>query len=209
MNTSTKTIIARNLKKYLDASNMTQLDLANALDVAPSAVNQWLQERTVPRATMVDKICRTFKITRDELLKDYDNQSSSALSKSIPLYSSMYVEKNPLADSNIERYIAVDQSVKADFAIHVASPSMLGAGIDYGDIAFFSKDFVFVDGNIYAIWNVVTEAVGFKRVFARDNKLILVSEHADFAPLVIDNNQAFIIGELTGVYKEIHQNEKI
>lgn len=207
MYTPTKEIISKNLQKYLEANKMTQAELAEAINVNPSSVTQWIQEKTSPRAGMVDKICRVFRITKDEFMRNYDDPSSSALSKSIPLYSSMYAEKNPLSDSSIERYVAADLSVAADFAIHVASPSMADVGIDYGDIAFFCKNFKFVDGNIYAVWNVVTEAVGFKRIYTSGNNLILISEHNDFAPLVIDSSQVIIIGELIGVYKEIKQPE--
>lgn len=208
MYTPTKEIVSKNLKKYLEVNRMTQAELAEALDVHPSSVTQWIQKKTTPRAGMVDKICRIFKITKDEFLRNYDDPSSSALSKSIPLYNSIHAELNEL-DSTVERYIAVDQTVNADFGVRVVSPSMADVGIELGDIAFFSKDYAFIEGNIYAVWVISTESVAFKRVFTSDDKFILLSAHSDFTPLVLDKDQAFIIGELTGLYKNINQNEKI
>ena len=207
MNTPTKEIVSKNLQKFLEANHMTQAELAESIGVNPSSVTQWIQEKTSPRAGMVDKICRVFKITKDEFLRNYDDPSSSALSKSIPLYNSIHAELNH-SDSTVERYIAIDQSVKADFGVRVVSPSMADVGIEYGDVAFFSKDYTFVPGNIYAVWVTFMESVAFKRVYTKEDLLILISEHNDFAPLVLENDEAYIIGELVGVFKPIDQGDK-
>ena len=203
MKKTTQEVLALNLQRYLDAANMTQTDLAEALGVSSSAVSLWVLGKNAPRASMVDKICKVLRISRAELILDTDVASmDTARFKSISLYNPIYSDKNFFADSNIERMIAVDQSVIADFGIIVASYSMTDAGIEPGDIAFFKKDYKFVDGRIYAMWLIDNESVILKKVYARDNQYILVSENSNMAPLVIDNNTAFVIGELCGMYKE-------
>lgn len=201
MNTTTKSVIARNLRYYIDLNRMEQQDLAHALGVSQSSVTQWLQEKTTPRPDMIDKICRFFKISRDELLKDPDEVSSIiAESKPIPLYNSIY-RKQYFDVSNIERYLAVDKSIKADFGIIIYSESMSDAGINPGNVALFKKDFRFVDGRIYAVWISGEESVILKRVFATRNGYILESENKGIPPIVVENNNAFIIGELFGLFK--------
>ena len=208
MNTSTKTILAKNLRKFLDESGMSQQDFAKELNVAPSAVTQWLHEKTAPRADMLDKICRVLHINRIDLVLDNDALSKGMFpAKQLPLYNSIYSEKNFFEDSNIERYIAVDQSIDADFGIIISSQAMTGVGINPGDVGLFSKNYKFKDGNIYAVWLIGVDSAMLKRVYVRDNKYVFISENANMAPLIVENNEAFIMGELVGLYKK-WSNEK-
>ena len=200
MKMTTQQLIAKNIRKYLDDTDTTQAELADALGIHPSNVTLWLKEKTTPRADMVDKICRYFRISKEELLRDPDNDF--AISKSIPIYHSIYRGKEYFDKSNIERYIAVDNAVKADFGIIVYSNSMSEAGIWPGDIAFFTKDYNFVDGRIYAVWISDKDAVILKQVYHQNDNFVLISTNINEAPLVIDHNDAFIIGELFGIYKE-------
>ena len=211
MYTPTKEIVSRNLKKYLAINKMSQAQLAKAIDVTTSSVSLWVLGKTAPRADMVDKICRTFKITKDEFYRNEAEATVSALSKTIPMYNSIHAELNNL-ESTVERYISVDQSINADFAVRVVSPSMADVGIEYGDVALFSNvapGESIVEGRIYAVWSTDTESVAFKRVFIKDNMLILISEHKDFYPLCLESSKAYIIGELTGLFKPIDQDKKV
>lgn len=207
MENSTKTTIAKNLRHYLESKGLTQLDLAKAIDASPASVTVWLQGKSAPRADTVDKICKFLNIHKTDLVLDGE-PSTLPPAISIPLYNSIYAEKNFFADSNVERYLTIDPTMSADFGILVSSPSMSGAGIDVGDIAFFTKDYQFTEGKIYAVWILDRDSVALKRVYIRDNKYVLVSEHSEFFPLVIENNEAFIIGELNGLYKKWN-NEKV
>lgn len=210
MNTTTKSVVAKNLQRHLDAANMSRSDLARKLDVTPATVSYWLKAHSAPRADMVDRICKVLKITRADLTLDHDELSRDrATSKSIPLYNSIYAEETPFTDSNIVKYFALDNSIKADFGIIVSSSSMTGAGADIGDIVFFDKEYTFVEGNIYAVWVIGANSTAFKRVFIRDDKYILVSEHPNTFPLVIGTNEAFIIGEMVGLYKRWKKDEKV
>ena len=200
MNNTTQQLIAKNLRKYLDNTGTSQAELADALGVHASNVTLWLKEKTTPRPEMVDKICRYFKISKEELMRD-PNQDL-AVSKTIPIYHSIYRNNEYFDDSNIERYLAVDQSVKADFGIIVYSDSMSDAGINPGDIAFFTKDYTFKEGHIYAVWITGKDSVILKRVYHQGTNFVLISENANESPMVIDHNHAFIIGELFGIYKE-------
>lgn len=201
MKKTTKQIIAENLQLHLDINRISQTDLAHALGVTPAAVSSWIKGIAAPHANTIDKICRFFKISRDELLRDSDEVSSIlAESKPIPLYNSIY-RKQYFDVSNIERYLAVDKSIKADFGIIIYSESMSDAGINPGNVALFKKDFRFVDGRIYAVWISGEESVILKRVFATSNGYILESENKGIPPIVVENNNAFIIGELFGLFK--------
>ena len=201
MDNTTTHLIAKNIRRYLELNKKTQAELADALGVHASNVTLWLKEKTTPRPDMIDKICAYFKISKDELLRNPEEAAEIiAHSKTIPIYNSIY-KKQYFDVSNIERYIAIDQSIKADFGIVVYSDSMAEAGIEPGDVAFFKKDFDFVNGRIYAVWITGNESVILKRVFESNNVYVLNSENTHIAPIVVSNNEAFIIGELFGIYK--------
>lgn len=203
MKKTTKQVLAENLQKQLNIAGISQTDLANAIGVHPSSVSVWLKGEAAPRASTVDKICKYLHISRADLILDSDIGSMDmARSKSIPLYNSIYSDANYLADSNIERMFVVEEKFNADFGIIVASYSMADAGVEIGDIVFFRKDHAFVEGRIYALWLTGNESVILKRVYDKDTHFVLVSENINMAPLVIDKNDAFIIGELSGIYKE-------
>ena len=125
--------------------------------------------------------------------------SGTALSKTVPLYNSYYAN---IASRNIERLIAVDNSVKADFGIIVSSDSMSEIGICPGDVAFFTKDCRYIEGHIYAVWIMGKDSVILKKVYVQHNNYVLVSENKDIPPIVVENNEALIIGELLALYKE-------
>lgn len=207
MKKPTKEIIAENLQRQLRAADMTQTDLANAIGVTPAAVSTWIKGIAAPHADTVDKICSYFKIPTDELWKD--TSDILAKSKTIPIYNSIY-KKQYFDVSNIERYLAVDQTIKADFGIVVYSDSMSEAGIEPADVAFFKKDFNFVNGRIYAVWIKGEESVILKRVFSSNGVYVLNSENKHIPPIVIGTAEADIMGELFGIYKRWKwDNEKI
>ena len=202
MKKTTKQIISENLQIQLVSHQMSQTDFAHAIGVTPAAVSTWIKGIAAPHANTIDKICAYFRISKDELLKDPRTPSEIiARSKTIPVYNSIY-KKQYFDVSNIERYIAVDQSIKADFGIVVYSNSMAEAGIEPDDVAFFKKDFEFINGRIYAVWITGEESVILKRVFESNNVYVLNSENTHIPPIVIDNTKAFIIGELFGIYKK-------
>lgn len=203
MNTSTKSILAKNIRQHLDKNGMTQIEFARAIDTVPSTVTAWLQGKTSPHADTVDKICRVFNITRAELVQDNEALSKKYTSpKYIPLYNSIYSDHKYFDDSNVERYITVDQSVTADFGIIVASQSMSDAGIEPGDIAFFTKDYDFLNGRVYAVYIIDEESVILKKVYDDNDRYILMSENSNMAPLSLEKKRVLIIGELFGIYKE-------
>lgn len=203
MKKTTQQVVAENLQRILDAKGISQSDLARGIDVHPSTVSVWLRGEGAPRADTVDKICTYLHITRADLILDTDISSGDSVQyKTIPLYNSIYSDMNPLADTNIARMLAIDESEDADLAIIVSSYSMDGMGIEPGDIALFKKDYRFTDGRVYAVWLIDLEEVILKRVYKQNDQYTLLSANPNLAPLNIDIGKAFIIGELSGIRKK-------
>lgn len=73
MNIDEKTfnaIFAKNLRNYLDACHMTQVELAKKLNVGTTSVYNWCNGVKIPRMDKVDKMCRIFGCNRSDLITD-------------------------------------------------------------------------------------------------------------------------------------------
>lgn len=199
------TIFGENFKRLLQRYDIGQNDFAKQIGVTSGAVSQWANGNVIPNTDKMDAICTALHCTYSDLLLDQSilTPDNKTYSKSLPLYKSVSAGGGFFADSNVERYIAVDHSIDADYAVIVSGDSMINANIDDGDIAFMRKQFKFKEGNIYAIWQIGEELSYLKRVYIRNNAYFLVSENPVYEPLVLDNSEAFILGELVGLYKDM------
>ena len=65
-------MIAKRLKELRKMNNITQKELANALEVVQSAVSQWETGINEPTASCIIKICDYFNVCADYLLGRQD-----------------------------------------------------------------------------------------------------------------------------------------
>jgi len=64
-----KKAIRENLQYYMKLHNFNQKELAEALDIDPSAVSSWVHGKTVPRPSLLEKIADLFSINVQEIKK--------------------------------------------------------------------------------------------------------------------------------------------
>ena len=196
-----------NLTRILEEKDLTQMDLARAIKGTSGGVSGWCQGKVFPRAETIELIAKYLRVSTADLLLDKAiiTEEPKASHRDIPLYGEISAGKGFFSEGNIIRYIAIDSTVKGDFAVMVKGSSMINAGIRDGDIAILVKNYRFSEGRIYAVWQIGEELSYLKRVYLRDNRFILLSENPEFAPIVMENNEALIIGELTGIYRKVKQ----
>lgn len=65
----TKRIFGQNLTRILDANNITQLELSQKMNVAPSSVSSWCNGDKMPRMDKIEWLVDFFHITKSELLE--------------------------------------------------------------------------------------------------------------------------------------------
>ena len=68
---NSKEIFGRNLRNRLILTNKKQVNLAHYLKVTPTTVNRWVKGEAMPRATMVDRICKYLECTTEDLMVDH------------------------------------------------------------------------------------------------------------------------------------------
>ena len=100
--TSTE-IFAHNLKNKLYARNKTQSDLARFLNVTHTTVSRWANAEAMPRANMIDRICKYLACDPEELLTDHTKPATLAPSDII-------------ADAILERPLLMQLFLMADKA---------------------------------------------------------------------------------------------
>ena len=100
----TNKTFANNLKKYISQKNITQKELADAIDVSTSAVNAWVLGQREPRMDKIEKLARYFNVRKSDLLEDkhFDAPDLSALMKMLVADKDFYelVTKISNMDSN-------------------------------------------------------------------------------------------------------------
>ena len=199
--------LAQNLTELMEKKGISQNELARRLEAHPSSVNFWCRGLSMPRADKIDAICRVLNCTTADLMLDHDilTKKQRAVAKDVPLYGEISAGYGYFSDSNIEKYIAVDASIEADFAVRVRGDSMINAGINDGDIALLVKDFQFKEGQIYAVWQSGDDVSYLKRVYIQSTQLLLVSENSQYPPIMLEATEGMILGELTGIYRMVEQ----
>ena len=126
----TQRIFSNNLKYYLKLKNKTQLDLANAIGVSNTTINNYVKGYNAPRMDKVDKICKYLGISRSDLIEDKstktENQDISTmvddLRNNLNSTQSLMFKGEPMDDTTKELVRAsIEQAARIAMARHKQS----------------------------------------------------------------------------------------
>jgi len=124
---------------------------------------------------------------------------------SIPLLGRIAAGLPIWAEQNLEGYVPVSPALFGSgeiFALHVLGDSMVGAGINNGDIAIIKRMDRVENGEIAAV--LVEQEATLKRVFFSATALILKSENPAFKDLTYNRNNGDsvrILGRYQGIIR--------
>ncbi len=113
----------------------------------------------------------------------------------IPLVGTVACGTPILAVENIEEYVDLPRHIRADFALMCKGDSMIGAGIEDGDIVYIKKQPQVLSGQIAAV--LIEDEATLKRFYWDDEHVYLQAENPSYRPLVYTReeiNQIKIIG---------------
>ena len=187
-------------KKIRLENNLTQEELAKALDVSKSTISMYETGSRLPGLEMLEVIADFFNIDMNKLTgKQYNKTSSNNILdikniypvelKKFPLLGNIACGEPIFADNDKENYIVADSSIHADFCLHAQGDSMINARILDGDIVFIKEQPLVNNGEIVAV--IIGDEATLKRVYydKEQNRLMLVSENPLFKPLVYFNEE--------------------
>ncbi len=125
----------------------------------------------------------------------------------IPLYVSAVAAGFPLpGDDAVEQTLSIDQHLvqnpAATFFVRASGHSMEGAHIATGDILVVDRSVAPSSGAI-VVAAVFGELV-VKRLVRKGSKTLLVSEHTDYEPIVVeDGGDCVVWGVVVGVVRKL------
>ena len=118
----------------------------------------------------------------------------------MPILGEICAGKGIIAEESYRGMFFVDHSIRADYCLEVEGDSMKDANIFHGDIAFLRKNADFINGGIYAVVYGADENAVLKRVYRQGESYLLVPCNQLYDPVTVPADEAFICGELIGVY---------
>lgn len=123
--------------------------------------------------------------------------------KSIPVYSNIAAGEpiaiNPEVESifNIPHYWI--KGMKDCFILKVKGDSMIGAGIDNGDLVVIKKQSTANNKDIIAV--ELEGSATLKRLSIDKNDIMLIPENDKYTPISIKNREALVLGVVVGIIK--------
>lgn len=127
--------ISGNLKKILHLKGVSQTDLSNKTELPTSTISDYVNGKTLIPPGNLQKIADSLNVLKSDINSSFKKAQSY---KSIPLIDRICAGEGLLAEQNVEGYIhyPFQDSRQPDYALRVKYDSMVGAGIESGDIVF-------------------------------------------------------------------------
>lgn len=181
--------VGERIKYTREKKGIPQIELANACDIKKQTLYKY--ENGIITNIPSDKI---------EAIADYLgvtpayimgwNREIDDLDKVVLKYFPYFVPgKNYLSDESSFVYNVISDTsenpqlfIEADFAISCKDNSMINARILDNDIVYIKKQSDFENGEIVAV--LIDGIAVLRRIYKSENKLTLMPENPDFAPLV-------------------------
>lgn len=204
------------IKKLRNARGYTQNQMAELLDMNPANFSSYERNKSLPPSDRLAKIadilgtstdyltCRTeIDLPIDLLLNEHAAIGSKA--DLTPLIGTICAGNGLIAESNIEDYVSYPFPKKhgADFALKVTGDSMIGAGIDNGDVVFLKKGrWAEYNGQIVAVV-INGEDGSLKRMRWTEGSpyIQLIPENPEYETKEVLPNEVVVCGLYAGHFK--------
>ncbi len=203
--------IGHNLRKTLETKRISQKELADLTGLSTSAISDYITAKTLMSPGNVQLISDMLKVKKSDIDPSFrgtitleDLQYGKTID--LPIVGRISCGNGVLAYQEIESYEPTPKAWLNGgeyFYLRAKGDSMIGARIQEGDLLLIRRQEEVEDGEIAAVM-VEDEAV-LKRVYKRGNTLYLQSENPSYAPIVIEESEAYttkIIGKLKKIIVE-------
>lgn len=200
--------LANNIRYYRKLNKLTQADLANKLDVAPTAISAWEVGRNKPLMDKIEQMSTLFNIKKSDLLGDEIDTPTNlvpinrASIVSIPILGTIKCGQPILAEDNITGYREElsDRLPSGNLFYLKSQGDSMVPTIPEGSLVLIREQPTVEYGEVAAVLvNGDTEAT-LKRVKKQGDIVMLIADNPDYPPYIItDDNPARIIGKAVQV----------
>lgn len=108
--------------------------------------------------------------------------------KSVPMLGEIACGEPTFADQQYSAYQEADGAINADFCLKCKGDSMIGDGINNGDIVFIRKQDAVENGEIACV--IIDDEATLKHVYISDNNITLIASNANYPPMVYGEHDA-------------------
>lgn len=199
--------IADNLKSILIRKGLTQKDLSELSGLSTSAVSDYLNAKTMMAPSIQQTVAEALGVQAKDIntsLAVIDNGGYQPAG--IPLVGTICAGNGILAEQNIEDRIfyPFPNKTQPDYALRVKGNSMMGAGIDPGDIVYLKKaPWAEYNGQIVAVLLKDSEEGMLKRIKWSEGSpvITLVPENEEYEVKEVYPSEITICGVYRGHFK--------
>ncbi|MBS4198582.1 helix-turn-helix domain-containing protein [Bacillus sp. FJAT-49732] len=193
---------AEKIKHLRKEHRLTQAELANKLNVAPTAVSAWERGANRPLMDKITIMSEMFNLPITYFL-DVEDVGETVDIETLPVYGNISCGNGLVIYDTPEAYEATPKDWLNGgnyFYLRAKGDSMSGARIFDGDLLLIREQNDVENGEIAAV--VIDGESVLKRVYKSDNSIILQSENSKYAPITYvpeHNKNIIIIGKLKKV----------
>lgn len=108
--------------------------------------------------------------------------------KSFPMLGEIACGEPIFAEQQHNIYLEADGSINADFCLKCKGDSMIGDGINDGDIIFIRNQDSVENGEIACV--IIDDEATLKHVYISDNNITLVASNSNYPPMVFGEHDA-------------------
>lgn len=200
------TVLGDNLKKYRQMRNFSLEVLGEKIGVQKKTVQRYEKGEIKIDMNRLSDMADALGVDMPRLLEGTESflgikPDDTSLVK-LPIVGKISCGNGMLAFEEIEGYEYTPASWLNGgdyFYLRAQGDSMINARISDGDLVLIRRQTEVEDGEIAAV--LIEDSVYLKRVYVRDNALILQSENPAYPPIVADSKKGTmrIIGKLKKV----------
>lgn len=186
------------IKQLRKEKKLTQVELAERLGVAPTAVSAWERNENRP---LMDKLTRIAEIFDVPVSRFFESEEFGGIQVSemtrIPIVGRISCGNGVIAFEEIEGYEPVPKewiSGGDHFFLRASGDSMVGARIHDGDLVLIRKQDTVENGEIAAV--LIGDEAVLKKVYFQNGTIILQSANEKYPPIISPPAEIRIIGKL-------------
>lgn len=187
------------LLELIREKNVTQRQVAEAIDVSPGVLSNYLSDKKGPGYETLIKIARYFGVSTDYLL-GYDERACETIT--VPIAGTIRGGEPLLAVREHGESVALPKDMVPSgrtFALIVKGDSMIGDQLHEGDLAIIQEDGEVEQDAIYAVAVNGDEAT-LKHVHFFGGYVALVPSNPDYLPTNHKPEELHFYGRLVGKY---------
>src|SRR6185312_4264118 len=130
--------VSNNLRRILKQKNIMQIELSEKTGIPTSTLSDLVNGRTLISPGNLQNIADALQVQKSEIDSSLASKPIATNLPGIPLIGTICAGDGLLAEQNIEDYIHYPFPSKRqpDYALHVKGNSMIGEGIEDGDIVY-------------------------------------------------------------------------